>query len=110
MIVLQIQIDDVTVPKPDGQAPIAGNADAPGPCSLAFQFVNALAGWAENAADVLRQHKRGDHLANPARQIAANRPVIVLFDQASQSAMSNRSEPHVTLYGITVQSSSELAP
>ena len=90
MIILQIEIDDGAFPQREGDAPIAGNADAPCAGAVASQSVNTPAWRPQDALCIRRQDQGGNHPPDSGLEIAAQFATIIVSNEAPKPSMAYR--------------------
>jgi hypothetical protein len=103
VIVLQIEVADLSVDDIEGDPSVPRNRDAPGPGTVADKPMNPPAGRALNPAHVRCADQHGKDVPHPADQIVPEPPVIVVFDKASQTLMTDAPNLHSEMYGHAVR-------
>ena len=110
MVVGQINIKRIAVFKPEDDAPVAGDRNAPQPLQIAFERMQPVARQIEirRAAGLIQVSQ---DIRDPARLIGANFAGIPVLKQAPQSTMAERLDQpeECTLYRYRCQRRKSIA-
>ena len=92
VIVLQIQVCDRPILNVEGDPPVAGGTDAPGPSPVAGQPMDAPARRPLNAVHVSRADEGGQDAPYPYGQVGPDSPGVVIFNKTSQPPVADASK------------------
>jgi len=106
MIILQIQMVNITIVFFKRDSPITGYRNAPFTLTTTLKPVNTPSRWciSYKAVHVLSQDKCRQYLAYTVHQVTPYIPGIIILDQPAQSPVTDGTNDHLySVYGITVR-------
>lgn len=107
MVVLQVQVRNFAVLNLKGDAPIAGNGDAPRPRTVPDKLVNPPSGRPAYFIDIGGMDQSAQDVPDPSYLIRPHTPGIIAFDKGLQPFMFRITNFHPRqMYGKTVHTSS----